>query len=261
MGKRKQSNPRRSDGITGHSITNSNQEQSGVSADCPDSGAEDGNSEQKKVVFVKVDTDHSTSDKHFDVADIRVCDVRFSEGFSDAEFVRKIYSEADFSLRFRVLMGADESVHVGNWPLLSAGNVYLEFVVGRQGDNEGSVAFSGGFDASDEGITGLIHLVSQKLLTVRLVMEDAVSEGFPSFRARIDILKKAFDACEDLCETTRAPWKKSMMNVMAWLRPEVVTSEVRYGVHIPEFVQPASRFNKEPRFDALSFYEAISPSK
>ncbi|XP_031496910.1 uncharacterized protein LOC116262040 isoform X1 [Nymphaea colorata] len=261
MGKRKQSKPRRSDGIIGHSVPNSNQEEPAASTDCPDAGVDDENFERKKVVFVEVDTNSSPSDKHFNVADIRVCDVRFSEGLSSAEFVRERFCEADFALRFRVLMEPGESVHVGNWPMLSAGNVYLEFVVRREDDSEGSVVFSAGFDASDEGITGLVHLVSQKFLTVRLVMEDAVSEGFPSFRARIDILCKAFDSCESLYETTRAPWKKSMMNVMAWLRPEVVTSEVRYGFHKSEFIQPGLRFNKESPFDALNFYEAISPSK
>ncbi|KAJ6762274.1 E3 UBIQUITIN-PROTEIN LIGASE SHPRH FAMILY MEMBER [Salix koriyanagi] len=68
-----------------------------------------------------------------------------------------------------------------------------------------------------------------EFLTLRPVLGVDFSEKMTSLRMRVEILEKAFDACESLFESNRQIWKKSMMNVMAWLRPEVMTSEARYG--------------------------------
>ena len=61
-----------------------------------------------------------------------------------------------------------------------------------------------------------------------------------------------------------------MMNVMACLRPEVVTAEARYGYQVAAHAdiglclgldESSSSARKLSRFDVASFYEAIKPSK
>jgi len=83
-----------------------------------------------------------------------------------------------------------------------------------------------------------------------------------SFRVRVEMLRNAFDACDSLVDNTRQLWKKSMKNVMAWLRPEIMTSEARYGSKwIDSEMEDASNSIKSGRFDVAGFYEAIKPSK
>ncbi|PQQ10845.1 hypothetical protein Pyn_34388 [Prunus yedoensis var. nudiflora] len=91
-----------------------------------------------------------------------------------------------------------------------------------------------------------------------------------TIRVRVEILKSAFDACESLLDTTRQLWKKSMLNVMAWLHPEVMTSEARYRVSKSTEMEADlhtqtgeanSGPSKHARFDVAGFYEAIKPSK
>ena len=59
-----------------------------------------------------------------------------------------------------------------------------------------------------------------------------------------------------------------MMNVMAWLRPEVTTSEARYGYKLSKGIEigldqdeKSPMCRKRARFDVSGFYEAIKPSK
>ncbi|KAA8533961.1 hypothetical protein F0562_031478 [Nyssa sinensis] len=133
-----------------------------------------------------------------------------------------------------------------------------------------AVILSGGFDGPDEGISGLVHLISLKFLTLRPILGFTFSEDMSSLRVRVEILKSAFDACESLLDNTRQIWKKSMMNVMGWLRPEVMTSEAMYGLSTSADKEhglqmmaddDSSVLRKRARFDATGFYEAIKPSK
>ncbi|KAJ6422319.1 hypothetical protein OIU84_027303 [Salix udensis] len=119
-------------------------------------------------------------------------------------------------------------------------------------------------------ITGLVHLTNMEFLTLRPVLGVDFSEKMTSLRMRVEILEKAFDACESLLESNRQIWKKSMMNVMAWLRPEVMTSEARYGdakssemeVNMAaEIGDDTSNSGKRAQFDVSGLYEAIKPSK
>ena len=133
-----------------------------------------------------------------------------------------------------------------------------------------SVMLSGSFDGLDGGISALVHLASLKFMTLRPAILVTLSENLSSFRVRVEILKSVFDDCESLLENTRQLWKKSMMNVMAWLRPEVMTSEAKYGISesmnmeinlYPLTEDETSRLGKRARFDVAGFYEAIKPSK
>ncbi|CAA0836655.1 Unknown protein [Striga hermonthica] len=90
-----------------------------------------------------------------------------------------------------------------------------------------------------------------------------------SIRVRIEILERAFDECGSLLENTRQLWKRSMMSVISWLRPEVMTSEFRYGydtvgnmdIETPLVADDESSASiKQIRFEVSSFYEAIKPS-
>ncbi|XP_051143623.1 uncharacterized protein LOC127260028 isoform X2 [Andrographis paniculata] len=132
------------------------------------------------------------------------------------------------------------------------------------------VMVSGVVDGPGEGLTGLVHLCSLKHLSVRPILGIELSHSMPSIRIRVEIMESVFDESESLLENTRQLWKRSMMNVMAWLRPEVLTSEARYGCYdakkmdadVPVVADDdSSALSKQARFDVSSFYEAIKPSK
>lgn len=129
---------------------------------------------------------------------------------------------------------------------------------------------TGSFDGPVEGVTGLVHLASLKFLTLRPLPGMTFSESLSSLRLRVEIQNSAFDACESLLDSTRQLWRKSMVNVMAWLRPEVMTSEARYRYKLPADIEidfpideneDSSPSRKGASFNVASFYEAIKPSK
>ncbi|KAK9290226.1 hypothetical protein L1049_008393 [Liquidambar formosana] len=134
-----------------------------------------------------------------------------------------------------------------------------------------SVILSGSFDGQDDGVSGLVHLASLKFLTLRPFIGVTLSKDVPSLKLRVEILESAFDACESLLDNARQVWKKSMMSVMAWLCPEAMTSEAKYGVSDSTEMEldldmemgTNSSFisKKHARFDVARFYEAIKPSK
>jgi E3 ubiquitin-protein ligase SHPRH len=153
-------------------------------------------------------------------------------------------------------------------------DIHLEFVKRATVDNTETctVLLSGIFDGPDEGVSGLVHLTSLKFVTLRAVIGIKLSDDIPSLRIRVEVLKSAFDACESLLEVSRQLWKKSMINVMSWLRPEIMTSEVKYGFSSymdmdmevdsqEETADDGGYAGKYSRFDPACFYEAIKPSK
>ncbi|KAK4835874.1 hypothetical protein QYF36_015629 [Acer negundo] len=214
------------------------------------------------------------SDEHLDISEVVLTDLNFREGFTGFEISEDFYHESKYTLRFRVCNVNDSiaRIRLGHWPLLSSRDITLEFIekcMMEEDTEKLTVILSGSFDGPDEGITGLVHLASMEFLTLRPVLGVMLSEDMSSLRVRVEILKSAFDACESLLENSRKLWKKSMMNVMAWLRPEVMTSEARYGVQIlteldvnsMTDVEDTSQSKKRTRFDVAAFYEAIKPSK
>ncbi|XP_038884910.1 E3 ubiquitin-protein ligase SHPRH isoform X6 [Benincasa hispida] len=133
-----------------------------------------------------------------------------------------------------------------------------------------SVVLSGNFDGPDEAISGLVHLANLKFATLRPVEGVSVSQNTGSLRLRVEILSSAFAACESIFDNGRQLWKKSMMNTIAWLRPEVVLSEVKYGVVKSTNMDTSlhhgtgddtSNSRKHVNFDTVAFYDAIKPSK
>ena len=121
-------------------------------------------------------------------------------------------------MRFRVSNVNEHltRIKLGHWHALSATSVCLEIVAKqeKEGLEETVVLIEGSFDGPDEGISGLVHQASLKFFTLRLVI---VPSYLASIRMKVKILKSAFDGCESLLDTSRQLWKKSMMNVMAWL--------------------------------------------
>lgn len=188
----------------------------------------------------------------------------------------EIFGESKYSLRFR-LCNVNEylgRIRLGHWPVLSASDIYLEFfekgVIGETETETHVEMVTGSFDGPDEGVTGLVHLASLKFLTLRPLPGMTFSESLSSLRLRVEIQNSAFDACESLLDNTRQLWRKSMVNVMAWLRPEVMTSEARYRYKLPADIEidfpideneDSSSSRKGARFNVASFYEAIKPSK
>ncbi|KAL0896617.1 hypothetical protein Bca101_080578 [Brassica carinata] len=248
MGRRKQPKPQRSLG----SITDEKQ----VSGD-----EAEGSRRRKKKNVEDIDKPYyvnicSSSEKqerrHFDIAEVVLSNLSLRDD--------GVCSNG--SLRFRLcnVTSFVDRIKLGHWPVLSSSDVTLELV---DGEASGSVVWSGGFDGPGEGVSGLAHLVSVKFLTLRLV--PGGDEGLLlSPRVRVEVLQEAFDACESLLENTRQIWKKSMVHVMSWLRPEVMTSEARYGaeLNVKENERPITLDSSEQStFDAAAFYEAIKPSK
>lgn len=262
MGRRKQPKPQRSLGL----ITDEKRVFSGDEAE----GSRRRKKKKKNVEDIDkpyyVNVSSSSSEKqerqHFDIAEVVLLLTNLSS--REDGVCSSSGSGLDCSLRFRICNVASsvDRIKLGHWPVLSSSDVTLELVDDREVP-DGSVVWSGGFDGPGEGVSGLAHLVSMKFLTLRLVPGD---EGFLlSPRVRVELLQEAFDACESLLENTRQIWKKSMIHVMSWLRPEVMTSEARYGTLLTErsavTEDETLDCSKQSRFDAAAFYEAIKPSK
>ncbi|XP_058110678.1 uncharacterized protein LOC131253624 isoform X2 [Magnolia sinica] len=276
MGRRKQRRPIKSGGMIDNFNATENSDGGrleNIECSKPVDANERGNIvDSSKPFFVEVDRSYWDSAEHFDIAEVVLTDVSFADGFSDYKLIEDCYRELNFSLRFRLSPLENHSFRLGHWPVISAGDIFLEFLLENcqaEQKKTTNVIFSGSFDGPDEGVSGLVHLVSQKLLTVRPSSEVSLSENGLPFRMRVEILNSAFDACGSLLENIRQPWKKSMMNVMSWLRPEVTNQEAKYGFSkltiegLDEYSEIADNFGsrKRARFDAAGFYEAIKPSK
>ncbi|XP_010253038.1 PREDICTED: E3 ubiquitin-protein ligase SHPRH [Nelumbo nucifera] len=271
MGRKKQARPRRSGGMledlhsNGRNLENS-------------TGFEDAKTEEKfsdssEPFLVEIDWSSYNLDEHHDIAEIILTDLKFSEGYCGYRFAEDLRKGSKFSLRF-LLQNVEEfssRLRLGHWPVISADCISLEFLETRRLEDKEtkSVILTGSFDGPDEGVSGLVHLVSQKILMLRLVNDPEVEE-VSSLSVRVEIFNNAFVTCDTLLENTRQLWKRSMMNVMAWLRPEVITPEAIYGsskMNLVEFsthkVTGSGSFvsKKRARFDAAQFYEAIKPSK
>ncbi|KAF8397100.1 hypothetical protein HHK36_016007 [Tetracentron sinense] len=273
MGRRKQTRPHRSGGILESLGTTERKLEDHNTSEALDANTNEvGN--LGKPFFVETDRINWTTDEHLDIAEVVLADLSFGEGFSGYRVTDDCFQDSRFSLRFR-LRNVDDlgaRLRLGHWPVISAVNISLEFLeTSKLEDREAeSVILSGVFDGPDEGVSALVHLVSQKIMTLRPVPEIIVSEDVSSLRLRVEILKSAFDACESLLENSRQLWKKSMLSAMAWLRPEVMTQEARYRISKSEIMELDSHMEtgsrtfvsrKHTRFDVASLYEAIKPSK
>ncbi|CAL9111471.1 unnamed protein product [Musa textilis] len=220
-------------------------------------------------IYIDVDCNSWGSAEHLDIAEVILNDVRFSDGKIDYGLLKDSFNKLKFSLRFRLCNVKEGSFRLGQWPVLSAtDSIFLEFLFvedqGREHGKDCSITLSGTFDGPDEGVSSLVHLVSLKFLVLRLILVVEDFGDVPALRFRVQVLKSAFDACDSILETVRQPWRKSMMNVMYWLRPEVTTSEAIYGIEGPSVqVDEASSYgrSKHAQFDIAEFYEAIKPSR
>lgn len=221
--------------------------------------------------FVEIDRSNWLSDKHMGISEIVLLDLNVSDEFGTCLLDEDFFRDSRYLLRFRVSNVNEHltRIKLGHWHAFSATSVCLEIVAKqeKEGLEEMVVLIEGSFDGPDEGISGLVHLASLKFFTLRPVI---VPSYLASIRMKVEILKSAFDGCESLLDTSRQLWKKSMMNVMAWLRPEVVTAEARYGYQVAAHAdiglasgldESSSSARKLSRFDVASFYEAIKPSK
>lgn len=273
MGRRKQSKPQRSVGLITETDPESNRKQlSGDDAE----GSRDKNVEnidKPYYVYICSSSLISEQQQHFDVAEVVLTNLSLREGVcnrSNTLTPIEIDHGLDCSLRFRLCNVTNfvDRIKLGHWPVLSSSDITLELVDGKVSDDDeaASVIWSASFDGPGEGVSGLAHLASIKFLTLRLVPG---SHGLLSPRVRVEMLQQAFDACDSLLETTRQIWKKSMIHVMSWLRPEVMTSEAKYETEsiVKEtegsmvMGDETSDSSKQSRFDAAAFYEAIKPSK
>ncbi|XP_047328470.1 E3 ubiquitin-protein ligase SHPRH isoform X2 [Impatiens glandulifera] len=227
-----------------------------------------------KLLYVEVDRTTWDSCEHLDISEVLLSNLSFSPGISNFSYDGSFYQDSKHSLRFRLsnLPQFSNCTKLGRWPLLSASDIRLELMENSIVDDTETVLeiFSGNLDGPDEGISSLVHLVNMKFFTLRPVLGCEVSDGMQSIRLRVEILKSAFEVCGSLLDNTRELWKRSMMNVMAWLRPEVMTSEARYGSSLSidtgndlhgKTVNNLTIPGKPTGFDAAGFYEAIKPSK
>ncbi|WOK95874.1 hypothetical protein Cni_G04581 [Canna indica] len=228
-------------------------------------------SDCRKPIYIDLDCSNWDSSEHFDVAELTLNDVKLSDGIINYGLIKDSFSKFKFSLRFCLRNVKEGSFRLGQWPVLSASeSIFLEYLVVEDGNTEErrncSVLLSGIFDGPDESVSSLVHLVSLKFMALRLIHVVEDFKDVPSFRFRVELLKNAFDACESLLETVRQPWRKSMMNAMSWLRPEVTTSESIYGLELISssvYTEEAATNApiKHAQLDVAGFYEAIKPSR
>ncbi|KAG0481686.1 hypothetical protein HPP92_012544 [Vanilla planifolia] len=207
------------------------------------------NANFNKPFFIEIERRNSVFDEHLDIAEVVIDRVNFFEAIRDSLPTEDSSGGHKFSLRF-CLLGVEERSF------------------SLDGSRGTTVLFSGVFDGPDEGISGLVHLVNLKFMGVRFMAEPVNLSNHSSIRIRVEILRSAFDACGSVLEVVRQPWRRSMMSVMSWLRPEVLTSEVIYGIGQTEVTggyecsdTGSSGPIKHSKFDATRFYEAIKPSK
>lgn len=259
MGRRKQIRPRRAggaaEGPSSQSEINkdnaSHQGKEGVAVDEP--------------FFVEIDKASWINEEHYDVSEIVLMNLTVSEEFYGYNLTEEFYSDSRCFSRFKLSNVNEHLVRMklGNWPILPESDMCLQFVMKcKVEETERDVVMvSGSVDGTDEGVTGLVHLASLRYLTVRPVLGIELSKGMPSISIRVEILGSVFDECESLLDNTRQLWKRSMMNVMAWLRPEVLTSEARYGFNGVRDMEVDDALRHQVKFEVSSFYEAIKPSK
>ncbi|KAL9249583.1 E3 ubiquitin-protein ligase SHPRH-like protein [Drosera capensis] len=214
--------------------------------------------------FIDVDRSSWDANEHFDISEIVLSNLDVKELKEDVNL------ECIYGLRFRLGNGNNkiaDRINPGHWPVFSVANVHLEFVQETVVDGVEiyDAVLSGNFNGPDESVSGLVHLASLKFLTLRPLMGARVSANIKSIRLRVELLQRAFNAADSLLDIGRQFWKKSMMNVMEWLRPEFTTSEAHYGVSLSNNVDAHMEVDKDVQkyssFDAARFYEAIQPSK
>ncbi|OMO89955.1 E3 ubiquitin-protein ligase SHPRH-like protein, partial [Corchorus olitorius] len=274
MGRKKQINPRRSGALTVESNGNVESELDKQEANQNGQKGKDEITDTETPFFVQVDKSAWQLQEHLDISEVVLIDLNLREEFAGYRISEDFYGDSKYSLRFRVCNVSEfiTRIKLGHWPVLSSSDVSLEFVEKSMSDGAEteSLIFSGSFDGPDEGISALVHLASLKFMTLRPVMGLTLSEGLSSLRVRVEILRSLFDDCESLLENTRQLWKKSMINVIAWLRPEVMTSEAKYGISDTVNMEvdvsrvadgETSRPGNRAKFDVAGFYEAIKPSK
>lgn len=277
MGRRKQARPHRSGGlIIQNNAAASAELKNQRKASSSDAQPTELVGIDEQPYFVEVERNSWASNHHRDASELVLHVLNLRQEYSSFRITDGFYHDSKYSLRFRVSnvkQSVLSRIKLGHWPVFSSSDISLELIEKSMVEEDReveSVIFSGSFDGPDEGITGLVHLTNMEFLTLRPVLGVDFSEKMTPLRMRVEILEKAFDACESLLESTRQIWKKSMMNVMAWLRPEVMTSEARYGhakstemeVNMAaEIGDDTSNSGKRAQFDVAGLYEAIKPSK
>ncbi|KAL8539428.1 hypothetical protein ACS0TY_001155 [Phlomoides rotata] len=267
MGRRK-NRPHRSGGIPerrppGPELSKDNEEQPGKD-----------DVDVEEPFFVEIDKCNWVSEEHYDVSEIVLMNLRVNEEFYGYKLSEEFYRDSRCLFRFKLSNVYQHlgRMKLGHWPVLSESDVCLQFVMKctAEGSERDVVMMSGTVDGTDEGVTGLVHLVSLKYFTLRPVLGIEFLEGMSSICIQVEILKSMFDECKSLLDNTRQLWKRSMMSAMAWLRPEVTTSEARYGyngVNNMKVDEPfvadddPSASTQQARFEVSSFYEAIKRSK
>jgi len=220
---------------------------------------------------VRVEVDRSTwglaDADHRDVAEVVLRDVSVSADGEEA--LGEAFGASRFSLRILVRDAPEEGFRMGQWPVVPSDCVLLEYVVHGDGEEKHQLMVSGCFDGPDEGVSGLAHLVSLRFVTLRIqslrAFRDVGEAQVESFRVRVEVMEGAFGACQSLLEVARHPWRKSLMNMMAWLRPEVTTSAAIYGVDgLGVLMDDGANADFTPKsdsqFDLAAFYEAVKPS-
>ncbi|KAE8813437.1 E3 ubiquitin-protein ligase SHPRH [Hordeum vulgare] len=169
-------------------------------------------------------------------------------------------------LRLRVRDAPEDGFRLGHWPVVPSDCVLLEYHAEGLG---GGAFVSGCFDGPDEGVSGLAHLVSLGFVELRVCEYSSSPGDGPApamvLRVRVEVMDRAFGACESLLEVARQPWRKSLMNMMAWVRPEVTTLAVMYGMDglVPQMDGNDDRDfapKSDSQFDLAAFYEAVKPS-
>uniref|UniRef100_A0ACD5WM79 Uncharacterized protein n=1 Tax=Avena sativa TaxID=4498 RepID=A0ACD5WM79_AVESA len=272
---RKKTLPSRARGVAG-GATSSEPDSPSPSGRAPSKSKRAAKGEARRDVLVEVDgsTRGRAEGDCRDIAELVLRGVRLDgEGKDGVDFraLDEGYtmsgdSSRRCSLRLRVSDAPGDGFRLGQWPVVPSECVLLEY---HSEKFAGRVFMSGHFDGPDEGVSGLVHLVSLGFMTLRVVGNSFIqidgSVPVIVLKVRVEVMDQAFRACESLLEVARHPWRKSMMNVMAWIRPEVTTSAVIYGTEglVPPMDGDADcdfTPKSDSQFDLAAFYEAVKPS-
>ncbi|KAM0824599.1 hypothetical protein ACQ4PT_070098 [Festuca glaucescens] len=270
---RKKTRPSRAGGLGGAAAA-AEPDSPSPSGSAPSKSKRAAKGEARRDVLVEVDdiTRGRSTDDCRDIAELVIRGARLDgEGKEGVDLVAldEAYSmlgNRGCWLRLRVRDAPEDGFRLGHWPVVPSDCVLLEY---HSEKFAGRVFMSGRLDGPDEGVSGLVHLVSLGFMTLRVVLHNffQMNDSVPSIalRLRVEVMDQAFAACESLLEVTRHPWRKSLMNVMAWVRPEVMTSAIIYGMDglVPPMDGDADcdfTPKSDSQFDLSAFYEAVKPS-
>eukprot|EP00250_Pteridium_aquilinum_P010690 c19568_g2_i1 orf=83-3961(+) len=289
MAKRKQSQPTRAKGTASQAANAVGDQKATVTDDTtvdapnPRKRLDSTNPSSGVMLYSPV----RASDSVIDIAEVGL-QAAVYQSFMSPAVVREDVNEEPLAVRL-YLSGVERDSLVG-LRALSVEDVRVE-VVRQDGsaskgltldvkeESDSTSVISGYLDCADESISGFAYLFKAGYISVKphLRVDTTEDKGKIEVACRltIGVTRKGFDGSSGLLDGAKSLWTRSMLKVMKWLRPELHTDEVIYGIseNKPSSSSPRSSTQlfesdeqetegrSQQAFDPSLLYEAIRPDQ